>query len=290
MRTFFLLTIFLLMCLTCYSQAFRKNSSSFNTQNKQNKFLEKQWWLGFKGGVNFSEPVMEKSYSVKSPTNYPPTETTKEYENYSSTGSQVTVEVTFYYKGYSFSLQPTYRHSSFVYTTQSAWYQDDVPVLELDYNQNQQIDYMDIPFLARYDLTKTRLSPYVQVGAYYAILINANKSIGISGIDYASGGENRFTDPDIIVGAEDLFAKYNWGLMAGAGVNYQIGNIRLNLDLMYRKGMSLINSTENRYSNKRLTGAGDVMDDIKMNNISVSIGALFPLRFLSSGFKSSDRL
>ena len=71
-------------------------------------------------------------------------------------------------------------------------------------------------------------------------------------------------------------------------MNYNLGNIRINLDIMYRYGMSNITSTENRYSNDRLAGVGDAMDDLTMDNISISLGALFPLRFLSSGFKSSD--
>ncbi len=290
MKKLYLLTLCLLLCLAGYSQGKRKKPASFNTQGKQkDKFLEKQWWLGFKGGVNFSGVVVDKSYAVISPTNYTSSQTKKTYDNYSTVGSQATVEITFTFKGFSLSLQPTYRHSSFVYSTQSSWTQDDVPMLELNYDQEQQIDYAEIPLLVKYDITNTKLRPYVQVGAYYAILLNANKSIGISGIDYASGGENKFTEPDIIVGAEDLFAKYNWGLMAGAGVNYHIGNIRINLDLVYRKGMSLINSTENRYGNERLSGAGDVMDDIKMNNFSISLGCLFPLRFLTTGFTSLDR-
>jgi hypothetical protein len=290
MKRLSLLTLCMLLCLMCYSQAKRKKMPSYNTQSKQkDTFLEKQWWLGFKGGVNFSGVVVDKTYAVISPVNYPVSETKKTYDNYSTVGSQATVEVTFTFKGFSFSLQPTYRHSSFVYQTESAWSEGGVPMLELSYDQEQQIDYAEIPFLFKYDITGAKLRPYVQVGAYYAILLNADKAIEVSGTDYASGGENPFTEPDIIVGAEDLFAKYNWGLMAGAGVNYHVGNIRLNLDLVYRKGMSLVNSTENRYNNDRLVGAGDVMDDIKMNNFSISLGCLFPLRFLTSGFQSLDR-
>jgi hypothetical protein len=290
MKRFYLLALCLLISLTSYSQVKRKKSPAFNTQGKQkNTFLEKQWWLGFKGGINFTGAVVEKSYAVISPTNFSVSQTKKTYDNYAAVGSQATVEVTFYFKGFNFSLQPTYRHSVFSYTTHAAWHEDNVPMLELNYHQDQQLDYAEFPFLIKYDIMQSKLRPYVQVGAYYTILLNANKSVELSGVDYASGAENEFTEPDIIVGADDIFAKYSWGLMAGAGVNYHVGNIRLNLDLAYRKGMSLANATEKRYSNDRLTGAGDVMDDIKLNNFSISIGCLFPLRFLTSGFQSLDR-
>src|SRR5688500_6834416 len=36
------------------------------------KFLNKQWWLGLKGGGNLSKVSVEKMYSAISPTNYEP--------------------------------------------------------------------------------------------------------------------------------------------------------------------------------------------------------------------------
>jgi hypothetical protein len=57
---------------------------------------------------------------------------------------------------------------------------------------------------------------------------------------------------------------------------------------MYKYGMSNISSTENRYESDRLAGVGDALDDITLDNLSVSLGVLFPLRFLSNSFKSLD--
>ncbi|MDZ7647887.1 MAG: hypothetical protein U5K54_12280 [Cytophagales bacterium] len=50
----------------------------------------------------------------------------------------------------------------------------------------------------------------------------------------------------IIVGAKDLFDSY-WGIMAGAGVNYNLGNVRVVLDASYWKGMSNITNIDNRF-------------------------------------------
>jgi hypothetical protein len=267
----------------------RKTSYSFNSRSKEDdKFLEKQWWLGFKAGMNLTKAVVDQSYDGMSPVNYTPGE--KQYDNYKNPGLQASIEITFYFKGFSFSLQPTYRNANFSYSTHYVWDDPENPDnrLELNYLQEQRIDYAEFPLLVRYDLTSTRLRPYVQVGAYYTILINANKSIEGSGVDYASGGVNRFTNEPIIVGAKDLFARYHWGLIGGAGVNYHLGNVRLNLDVAYRKGMSLANSTENRFGNEQLSGVGEAMDDFKLNAFSFTMGCLFPLRYLSSGFKSLD--
>lgn len=290
MRKLYPLVLCLMVCsLAANSQVNQKKRKSSLSKRKDanSAFLDKQWWLGLKAGTNFSQAVVDKSYAVYSQPGASRSE--KKYDDWSGVGAQVTMEVTFTFQQFSLSFQPTYRSSKFSYANHYEWDDAGEPQLILDFKQEQKVDWAELPLLAKYDITQTKLRPYVQVGAYYAFLVNANKSVQTSGIDYASGSENKFTDPDIIVGASDLFAKKHWGLMFGAGVNYHVGNIRLNLDVTYRKAMSLINSTENRYGDPRLAGTGDVLDDIKLNNISISLGCLFPLRFLSSGFQSIDR-
>lgn len=280
---------FLLIASLCTAQGKRKKPSNFNKRNNESeRFLDKQWWVGLKAGTNLSDAVLQKTYSVVLPTNYE--QEPKQYESFNKLGSQATLEITFYIKRISVSIQPTYRNARFVYTNHYEWSDSDNTnnFLELNYVQEQRVDHAVIPLVAKYDLTATRLRPYVQAGVYMAFLVNANKSVEVSGIDYASGGINEFTNEPIIVGAKDLFAKNHWGLIGGAGVNYNMGNVRLNFDIMYNLGMSLINSTENRFSNDRLSGVGDAMDDIQLNNLSFSVGCLFPLRFLGSGFKSLD--
>jgi hypothetical protein len=68
-----------------------------------------------------------------------------------------------------------------------------------------------------------------------------------------------------------------------------MGNVRLNLDIQYKHGLSNISSTQNRFGSDRLSGVGDSLDDLQLNNIALSIGCLFPLRFLEKDFKSLDK-
>ncbi|MFN3840306.1 MAG: PorT family protein [Cyclobacteriaceae bacterium] len=287
MKKLYLLIPCLLFAAMLPAQQRRKAPASYNTGNAQDaKFLEKQWWLGFKAGINLSGADVATSYSALSPVNYTLSE--KAYDNYTNPGIVAGIEVSFSYKAFSASFQPAYRNAIFSYSNQYVWEDAGIPEnrLELIYNQKQQIDYADFPLLFRYDITNTRLRPYVQIGAVYTVLIDATKSVTISGTDYASGGQNEFTNEPIIVGAQQLFAGNQWALTGGAGVNYHVGNIRVNLDLQYRRGMSLANSTENRYGNAQLAGVGDAMDDIKINSFMVTLGTLFPLRFLTKGYSS----
>jgi hypothetical protein len=286
-----------LVCLVLLTQVQaqekkKKKRSTFNKQNKEaDAFLQKQWWLGFKGGVNLADAVVGKTYSAISPTNYDVAEIAKKYEHFNKIGSQATLEITFYYKGVSFSIQPTYRHSRFVYSNQFSWIdtENDNNRLDLNYAQEQKIIYFDLPYLVKYTFYGDKLRPYVQAGGFTSFLINANKSVKISGTDYASGGTNEFSTEPIIVGATDLFAKNYWGILWGGGVNYILGNIRLNFDVMYKYGISNISSSKNRYGSDRLSGVGDTLDDIRLNNLTFSLGCLFPLRFLESAYKSTDR-
>jgi outer membrane protein W len=286
--------VFLLLFLAAHAQERKRKPTAYNKQKQQNeeeKFLEKQWWLGFKAGANLSKATVEKSYAIVSPTNYSPNSISKQYDDFTLVGPQATLEVSFYFKRFLFSFQPTYQSSRFTYTNDFEWTSDTEANnrVELHFNQEHKVDHAVLPLVIKYDVYGHKLRPYVQVGVYTALLLNATKTVTISGIDNAAGGDNEFETEAITIGAKDLFAKSHWGLLGGVGLNYNLrNNVRLNLDIMYKYGMSNISSTENRYESDRLAGVGDALDDITLDNLSVSLGVLFPLRFLSNSFKSLD--
>jgi hypothetical protein len=283
------LTLALLLTgIMVFSQP-RKKQYSAGKNSQQSKFLEKQWWLGFKAGVNLTDTDPLKRYAIITPTNYQASLLDKQYESYGSIGTQATLEATFYIKGFSISTQPTYRNSKYIYSNELQWRNPDntEEYLILSYQQEQKVDYFDMPLILKYDILKGNLRPYVQAGIYYSFLINANKEVTVQSDDYASGGVNTNSNEPISIGAKDLFSSY-WGLMAGAGVNYNLGNVRVVLDASYWKGMSNITNTDNRYNNDRLSGIGEAQDDLKLNNIVISLGVLFPMRFLSNSFNTLD--
>ena len=291
MKKFFLLAICMFVMAAAFCQGKKTKIKNFNRSNKAGDvFLQKQWWLGFKAGPNLSRAVLETQYNVISPTNYEVAGISKQYKNFNLVGTQATFELTFYFKGISISFQPTYRHNQFVYTNDFEWFDAEQSNnrLVLNYEQKQKTAYLDLPIILKYEFEGDKIRPYIQCGYYSAIMLDATKTVIISGTDYASGGVNDFRNEPIVIGATDLFAKHHWGLAAGGGVNYSLGNVRLNMDVVYKIGMSNISSTKNRYGSDRLSGVGDSLDDMKLNTLAISVGCLFPLRFLGSGFKSID--
>jgi hypothetical protein len=292
MKKLYLLALCCFLAWGCLAQGKKKAKAYNKKANENSLFLEKQWWLGFKAGANLSSPIVVKHYSGISPVNYPVDLGNKKYESFHQLGAQAALEITFTYKQLSLSLQPTYRSAQFIYTNQYEWLGssgDATEHLILKYEQKQKLEHLLLPLVVKYEIGGNKLRPYVQIGGYTAFLINANQSLTLSGTDFASGGQNNFEDPAITVGAKDLFAKNHWGFIAGAGLNYHLGNVRLNFDVMYNYGMSNISSTKKRYTNNRLSASGDVPDDLKLNNLAFSLGCIFPLRYLGYGFKSIDK-
>jgi hypothetical protein len=265
--------------------------SAYNKQKEENSlFLEKQLWLGLKTGGNFSSVTVESTYDVYSPIDG--NLTAKKYDKYKGFGKQIALEVSFYMKGFSFSFQPTYQHALFSYSRDHLWGSgaEGGDGLVMTYDHRHKIDHLLFPFLLKYEFTGHKLRPYIQAGFYEGVLISANKDVEISITETnADGSINQYKREPISINADELFAKYHWGIIGGAGIYYNQGNVRLNLDVQYRHGMSTVVSNKNRYANNMLVSAGDVMDDLSLQNISVSVGCLFPMKFLGTGFKSLDR-
>lgn len=257
---------------------------------KKNTFLETQWWLGIRGGFNLSAVTVNSRYSVIEPIDYNAILLSKDYQNYNRLGNQVGLDVSFYYKGFYICFQPGYRHTRISYQNEYFWFDRDNPgtEIELKYEHENRLDHLEIPLIIKYDIMGNKLRPFLQAGIFNAYLINANKTLDISGIDRASGGTNEFKTGTISTGASQLFNRSYWGLIGGAGLHYQVGNIRLVLDASYRHGMSDVTRASARFGSDSFAGVGEAQDDLSLNNITLSLGCIFPLKFLSSNFKSMD--
>jgi hypothetical protein len=292
MRKFYLAIIIFCAAIPAHSQG-KKRAANFNaskTKANANQFIEQQWWLGFKTGINLAQADPLTRYTILTPTNYSSSLVDKKYDNFKEIGIQTTVEISYYYKGFYFSTQPSYISSTFTYSNQLQWTNPMISNEKLTqtYRQSQKVEYADFPLIIKYDITGSKLRPFVQVGIFYSLLLNAVKTVELSSVDEATGGTNTQISEPLIVGAKDLFSNY-WGLMGGIGASYQLGNVRLVLDASYRQSMSNIANPQNRFLNDRLSGIGDAQDDLNLKNIVISAGVLFPLRYLSSSFKSNDR-
>ncbi len=258
--------------------------------DRKSDFLKTQWWLGFYGGGNMAMAVPGQRYSGIQALNYDNSINEKNYEGYSLPGGQAGINITFYHRGFSFTLAPHYRVEKFTYSNTYEWYSDENELnsIQLTYEQSHALQYVELPFLIRYDILAGQFRPFLQAGVYYRHLLNASKTVTTEGVDMASGTSGPFENEPVTTGATDLFVSGATGIIGGAGCTYDIWNVRFVLDVSYRHGLGNIANAENRYSANPLTGIGDAMDDISLNSISVNIGCVFPLRFISKDLKAID--
>jgi outer membrane protein W len=270
----------------------KKSAVTINAQKNSNEmFLKKQVWLGLKAGTNLVNPILQHRHGVIQATNYDPTRIHKKYNAFNLLGSQIALEFSYYFHGFTLSFQPGYQQNQFDYTQNMAWSDDSNPLdsVTMHYTHTQKVDYLVLPLILKYEFPGNKLRPYVQAGVYQNILLNATKNVAIRGVDLASGGVDEFKQQSLQMGAKDLFAKNQWGLIGGAGIYYNLGNVRLNLDVQYFYGMSSISNYKNRYDNNLQLGTSDAFDDLSLNALSLSVGCLFPMRFLQTNYKSLDR-
>lgn len=291
----YLVCLFIVLgCMESHAQFIKKrrgNGFASRRPGQGNSFLDTQWWLGLKTGLNLTQAVPEARYAVFSPVNYDATTLNKTYGSYEKTGVQAGIEVTFYHKGFSLSFQPNYRVQRFGYQNKYTWENREIASqqLTLNYTRQVRLRYVDLPLIIKYDiLQQTTFRPFIQLGGYYVLLAGADKSVSVSGSDRASGGVNEFEGASLNAGADALFLKSSAGVLGGAGVNYDLWKIRVVCDVVYRYGLQNITNASNRYANNSLSGLGDTMDDISLHNISINLSFLFPLRFISKDFNAID--
>lgn len=278
----------LLLLLTGPLVVAQKREKPKKPVNPNQQFLQTQFWVGIKGGPNLTKANPTAYYSTFEGVDFVDTELLKDYDNFKTLGSQVGLEFVFYHRGFSVAFFPNYSRFNFTYhntyTYESA--SDPADQVILNYDQKNHLEYIDLPLMFKYDILQENIRPFVQLGAYYSRLLNANKEVTIENNDMASGAAQPYQPPAIIVGAKDIFIGSSLGIMAGVGVHYDPGNVRLSMDINYRYGLNNITDASNRYSENRLASSGDALDDLTIDNLTMNIGVFFPMRFLSKSFNS----
>ncbi|MEO9964561.1 MAG: outer membrane beta-barrel protein [Reichenbachiella sp.] len=280
--------LFILSFFLSYQGIAQKKEKPKRPLNPNQKFLQTQFWIGLKGGPNLTKANPTAFYSTFSGLDFADAELEKDYDNFKTLGSQVGLEFVFYHRGFSVAFFPNYARFNFTYHNSYTYesLSNSADQVILNYDQKNHLEYIDLPLMFKYDILQEKLRPFVQIGAYYSRLLNASKEVTIENNDMASGAVQPYQPPAIIVGAKDIFIGSSLGLMAGVGVHYDPGNIRLSMDINYRYGLNNIASAENRYRDNRLASSGDALDDLTLDNLTMNVGVFFPMRFISKSFNS----
>lgn len=253
-----------------------------------NPFLKTQWYLGFYGGGNVAGVTPTTSFYGYSPLNYSNRSISKSYHDFANINGQYGLVFMFYTQGFTVGLKPGIHIYGIEHSTNTKWTDSTNPdnTLEVNYKHNTQLNYIEFPLTVQYDLLHERLRPYVGLGGYYGLLLNATRTIERSGTDTASGSSGSFKNQDNTLGVKELYIKSSVGIIGFIGASYDPGNIRITLDMGYKLGLNNVASSENRFLNNEMAAIGEASDDINLKNIYLSVAFVFPLKFISKDFNS----
>lgn len=254
---------------------------------EQSPFFHQQWWVGIKGGLTAGNAVPMDRYSVFQGTgNAGGAGFEKEYLDFQWGSPATTIGLTgtyTFWKSLSVSLQPSHTSLKFGYKTSYSWEGEGMNTVTINQTHQLKVSYFEVPLLFRYDIYKAKTRPYVQGGVFYGRMLKADKNMETESFDAASGAAGTISGHTPVIGAGNLFINTNIGWQAGGGINYDLGSIRLGLEVNYKQGFQNVTDRKNRFADQRMTGTGDVLDDMKLRSWETAFTLQFPLKFLDTG-------
>lgn len=254
-------------------------------KNPLESFLDTQFWLGIKMGVNYTQAFPETEFAGFSPINYPESNLEKSYDDFALSGAHMGLEMNFYHRGFSASFQPAFKRSRYSYSSGFIWQGASVNSrFETDYDIEQRLDLIELPLMIKGDIIrKGKIRPFLMIGGFYSLITSAQKDIEITQTDFSSGTALQASNEMVTIGVKDAFENF-YGIAAGGGVNLDYWNIRTVVEVAYKRSLS--SATKVGVLQNELASLGEVNDELRLRDISVSLSFVFPFRFIDQQFKA----
>ncbi|WP_258102014.1 outer membrane beta-barrel protein [Marinoscillum pacificum] len=271
-----------LLLLTHLSVAQRRQPPPSPVKN----FLSTQWWLGLRFGVNFTQPDVLEDYYAFSPINYSPDNLEKEYGIFNLPGGQAGLDISFYHKGFTVGLQPTFKIMRYNYTNYMEWVgSGEADQLESQIDVEQVLQVVEVPLIFKYDLIQRgKIRPFALIGGQYSMIVNTQKKVEIEYTDYLGSVPQTYSGGSFNIGNTDRMRNFA-GVLGGIGTSLDYANIRTVVEITYLYGLTSFSSNESPYSENELVSIGDVNDKLKINNINAAVSFIFPLRYIDKTFQ-----
>ncbi|MFY0628388.1 MAG: outer membrane beta-barrel protein [Reichenbachiella sp.] len=249
-------------------------------------FLKTQWWLGLRFGTNIAQPNPVSRYTSISPIDYELEDLDKTYSEFNLPGIFIGLDLSFYYHGFSIGLQPSFKQMRYGYVNNLDWI-GDVPTqnFSTQYDVEQRVSYIELPISVKYEIIKKgKIRPFILAGMHYSFVVGADKHTDITHTDYSTGEPRPYSGGSVSLNTKDQFQNY-YGALGGIGTGFDFFNIRTVLEVTYMYGLSSITDTNSRNTTTELTTLGEVNDDLKLNQINISLSFVFPLRYIDKTFQ-----
>lgn len=239
-------------------------------------------YFGLTGGFNFTLPNPTERYTVLSTVGS--TESgvfDKEYDKFGQNrGAQFGMRYTYNFSN-SMSILVGFGYQSvgFNYFTSYSWSDTmGVQTVNREMHHLQKISYFTLPIMARWDIGKRQLMPYMQGGLFMDFRHQAKKVINYDNTIDGEETENQLSSSEM-VSLTDQIRKFNMGLVGGVGISYYTKFFTFGIESNFRYGFFKIVNDENRYSD--LTGFAllylDVLDQLRLSNLNVQFTLSIPI-------------
>lgn len=152
-------------------------------------------------------------------------------------------------------------------TVVSKKYEVDYSFSEWDLLMKEKLTYLNFPLEIKYMApVKWRFKPFIRAGGYAGFLILTDNSFYAS---YSQEGSYSLEH----ISSIDRRKKLDYGLCAGAGGYYKLGNGMITVNVNYLHSFQNITKTDTRNSHENLRFSYFYLDDdIQLRNLSVELG------------------
>ena len=237
--------------------------------------------VGFKGGINFTQPIPLARYSVVS-TNNAVEAGMKKYKSFlSNPGYQYGFVIIYNLtENIALSFQPGISQYAYSYSNSYSWADNSNTSNQIDltYESRHTLHYFEFPLIVQYSYGSGSLKPYLQGGFQYGMIQNATAKVTTQLIQHSLNGDVPLNVDDNTGDVSAWYIRSRFTLLAGAGVRYDLSAVLLALDASYFFGLNNVVNEKGRYSIQNFSGGSyDIPDDINLHNLVINVSLLFPI-------------
>jgi hypothetical protein len=140
-----------------------------------------------------------------------------------------------------------------------------------------------VPLIAGFYMSYKTWQPYFEGGFYYGRILNATADISLVETSSNLAGSSQSLSYSTSSSSTNLYKKNQYGVLAGAGIDYLIGKTRIGLEASYKVLLSNLNTIETQYTNNQVvSGTYDVPDKFKFSNLTINLNIIVPIKCNSS--------
>lgn len=249
--------------------------------------------VGFRGGVSFSLPlVMNRNEVIQG---YDPANL---YEkDYAPLFSNIGYHYAFMFMAYlneslSLSVEPAVATYSYKYRLTTGWTNGADPNEFFEYSASHRnnVSYLELPVVLRYEYSKKKIHPFVSLGIVYGYRTNAYKKVDSSVTLHTGTASIPYENSTTNSSNSESYIHSRFGIAPGIGLFYPVGTVKIMLSADFCFGLNNITNESRRYDNSNITsGLYDVQDDITLNALNITLGILFNTRSNNQGNSSGKR-